>query len=172
MLAPRLLTLSARPFTVSSMLAVLLSFVPLSAAQNPSANRTKAPLTKLDIRSGLWEVTTLIDTDPDGSFAKADVKPRVTLECMTREDFEAGALVDASGPTRQCSSKVTEDTPTLFEQTTLCFGDGRTHTGTTRFESHSPGELQISGHMSDVESGKTTNSAIVFKAKWLGSSCR
>jgi hypothetical protein len=141
----------------------------------------------LDVRMGLWEVTSEtnmggvpgVDTSkmsPQQQAAMAAAmkgamaKPTVLKSCMTREKFvtEGRPVPDQPGTT--CSQTVQTNTAKVLENTMICTGD-RPSRSVSRTEAQSP--TAFTGTVISTSSGRGREMTVTIKmtGKWLGADC-
>jgi len=146
----------------------------------------------LELKTGLWEVTTTVSTSLDLPIpaailekltpeqrarieermkaSKADSgKTTVKRECLTRKDLERG--VPFRPAQKSCSWAVINSTSSQVEMRGYCVDQGVKMEGTLRIEVLSPeaaeGSVQFSTNGENATPGLTST----FKAKWIRPRC-
>lgn len=160
-------------------LALALAFARPAAAQ------------KLDVKMGLWEATTLIQTSgappmdtskltPEqraqmkaamAVATKMAAKPHTFQQCLTKEKMAKGGLFqqDRQG---DCTQTVLSDTATELGVKFACkSGDGETTAGEWHFQAMSPESVKGTGQMTMARGGQSMSASSSITGKWIGESC-
>ena len=142
----------------------------------------------LNVRMGLWEMTSTIDvsgSEPAGvdpskmtpqqkaqmaGAARGMMRPQTTTAttCLTREDFNRKNFMTDTDP--HCRQTLTKNTKTLLEGTIGCTGD-RAMRGTMHFSAPSPTAFSGTIKSKSTERGRTTTTNITMAGKWLAAGC-
>lgn len=143
--------------------------------------------TGLDVKTGLWTVTTTTDIQgsmipaaamaniPPAQRAKIEAamkarsaagpKSHVTKNCVTEKDLQDGAF-RADKEDRECVYKITSQTATRQEGTMVCGGDEK-RTGKIKIEAlsreHVKGQIDIVSERGRV--------AVQLDSQWVGANC-
>ena len=143
----------------------------------------------LDVRMGLWQMTSTVDVDGQTAAGidtskmtpqqKAQMAgamrglmaPRTATatSCLTREDFNRKNFMTDTDP--KCRQTLTKNTKTLLEGTMSCSGD-RAMRGTMHFEASSPTAFSGTIKSRSTERGRTTKTTITMAGKWLAAECK
>ena len=165
------------------------AFALLSACLAAAAAYAQAPALKINL--GAWEVTTAVDlggqlpgidtskmTPEQKARAEAlaqsrpSQSPRVTKTCITKENFQRGAILSNDDPNMKCTQTFASNTPTLLDTTRTCTGDdGVSRTTRTRMEAASSTGLKAAVTNTSIRNGRTINVNVVLTGKWLGADC-
>ena len=140
----------------------------------------------LDVRMGLWEVTSTtdmggvpgVDTSKMSPEQQAQIaavmkgamgKPTVLKSCMTKEKFVTERTpVDQPGTT--CSHTVQTNTAKVLENTMICTGE-RPSKAVSRTEALSPTEFAGTVTSTSTARGREMSVTIKMRGKWLGADC-
>src|SRR5438477_5640403 len=131
----------------------------LSACFMAAVAYAQAPALKLNL--GAWEVSTTVDlggqlpgvdTSKMTPEQKARIEalaqarngqaPRVSKTCITKENFQKGALLSDDDSGLKCTQTIATNTATLFESTRTCTGEGASRTSHARMEASTPTSLK------------------------------
>ena len=150
----------------------------------PMAQRPVRPL--LDVRMGLWEVTSTtdmagipgVDTSKMSPQQKAQMeavmkgvvaKPTVLKSCMTPEKFVTERTpVDQPGTT--CTQSIQTNTAKVLENTMICTGE-RPSKSVSRTEAQSPTAFTGTVTSTSTSRGREMSVTINMTGKWLGADC-
>ena len=144
----------------------------------------------LDVRMGLWEVTSVMKTAGDLPFdtskltpeQKAQIEaamknqmgqPQTTVQknCMTKEKFEKSIFM-ADSPGMTCKQTLTTNTRSTIEGREVCTGtDNTSMTIQMHMDAQSQTAVKGTVKASAVTNGKTITSDGTMTAKWLGADC-
>lgn len=145
---------------------------------------------RLDVRFGLWEITTSTSIqgkvpgmDQPGATPeqqaqmeaamKAMTAPRtdVAKACWTKADLESGEFVksDVSGDP-ECKKTITQDTKNALGMVIECTGDAASK-GTVTIEAPSPTTVKAVMNSSGSQGGQSMTVNLVMTAKWLAATC-
>ena len=140
----------------------------------------------LDVRMGLWEVTSTtdmggvpgVDTSKMTPQQQAQVaammksvvaKPTVLKSCMTREKFVTDRTpVDQPGTT--CQQTIQTNTAKVLENTMICTGE-RPSKSVVRTEAPSPTAFTGTVTSTSTARGREMSVTIKMTGKWLGADC-
>ncbi len=163
------------------------AFALVSAGVAAAVAYAQAPALKINF--GAWEVTTAVDlgglpgvdtskmTPEQKARAEAMAKargsqpPRVTKTCITRENWQRGAILSDDDPSLKCTQTFASNTPALLDTTRTCTGEGVSRTSHTRMEAASSSALKATVNTSSVRNGRTITVNAVVTGKWLGADC-
>lgn len=119
----------------------------------------------LNIKTGLWETTTIItingrQTDPD-----------TDKRCETREKLEKGLDFVMPKGAMQCTQTVLTSTSSKFEIRIACEVNGMKNSGTLNFEAPNPETVRGSTHLTITAGGRTKTMDMNITSRWLGQAC-
>jgi hypothetical protein len=143
----------------------------------------------LDVKMGLWEVTSV--TDIGGQLPAVDTSKlppeqrakieeamkammgahsRVTKSCMTKEKFDKTNFMMTDQPGMACKQTIVANTRSTLDTSVVCTGD-RAMTGQIHIDALS--STSIKGNMKSSTSGQgnTITFNMVMTGKWLGADC-
>jgi hypothetical protein len=162
----------------------------LFAAVVPLAALTVVVLAQspmLDIRMGLWEMSTTTDLGgqmPGMDLSKMPPEQRaqmeaamknmmgrsiVTKSCMTKEKFDrSGFMQDRPGQT--CKQTLVSSTRSSLDAKVVCSGE-RPMTGEMHFESTSATAMKGNIKMTGGEQGRPMQVSVSMTGKWIGADC-
>ncbi len=143
----------------------------------------------LDVKMGLWEVTTVsssagtpqIDTSkmtPEQAArvqaamrgrAAGQPQAHVTKTCMTKEKFAKGAFASNDNP--NCTQKITANTRSSMDATVVCTGE-QPSTSTFHFEASSPTAFTATVKM-NMSGGRADGMKVdvALSGKYIGADC-
>jgi len=148
----------------------------------------------LKLKTGLWEVTTTVTTNPDPPIPAAILdkltpeqrarveermkarkpdpqKATITTQCLTRQELERGVPFRLAQ--KSCRWTAIDSTSNKVEMRGYCVDQGVKTEGTLRVEALSP--EQVEGSMQLLKNGNNASPASTptstFKAKWIGPLC-
>ncbi len=141
----------------------------------------------LDVRMGLWEVSTTtqvggqmpdVDTSKMTPEQKARVeemmkgvmsgRTNVTKTCMTREKLEKQSFMDSDR--HNCKQTMNTNTHTVLDSTVTCTGENAM-TAEMRIEAASPTSIKGVVKSENSMRGRTMNVNINLTGRWLGADC-
>lgn len=149
-------------------------------------------VTPLNIKTGLWEVTTTTAPTEDVMLPaallekltpeqrarveermkarKADPqKTTTTKQCLTRQELNRGLPFRQAG--KSCTWTALTSTSSEVEMRGECVDQGVKTEGTLRIEALGPEQAQGSVQFSTKGDNATPRFTSTFKAKWIGSVC-
>ncbi len=132
----------------------------LVALSIPVVVAAQAPL--LDIRAGLWEVTSVV------SIGGTSAPPAVSRSCMTGAESLDRPATQQPGTT--CTQTIQTNTRSVLANTMTCTGE-RPSTAVARTEVQSPTAFTGTVTSTTTMGGRTTNVTIDMVGKWLGAAC-
>ena len=143
----------------------------------------------LDVKMGLWEVSTTVDMggqtpQVDTSKMTPEQKARmeevmkgmmgthtsVTKSCMTREKFEKQAFMNSNERGQTCKQAITTNTRSTLESTITCTGE-HSMTAQMHVEALSPTSVKATMKSANAMRGGTMNVNVTMTGKWLGADC-
>ena len=143
----------------------------------------------LDIRMGLWEITSTteiggqmpaVDTSKMTPEQKAKVEAAikgmlgtrsdVVKTCMTKEKLDKSVLMMENQPGVTCKQTLTTNTRTSLDATITCAGE-RSMTGQMHVDAPSPTSIKGNIKSSSSEQGRTMTVNVAMTGKWLGADC-
>jgi len=143
----------------------------------------------LDIKMGLWEVTTTttiggltstLDTSkmPPAQAAqmeaalKSATAPRTETSqtCMTKEKFEKDGFLMEPTPGVTCKTTPSTNTKTAYAAKVECTG-ARAMSGEVQVATDSSSAFKAAMKMASAEGGRTINVDIAMTGKWIGAAC-
>lgn len=161
---------------LKQLLVISVAAAGLAAAQSPN----------LDVKLGLWEITTVtkgagmpaMDTSKMPPEARARVEammkargahagtPHTTRNCVTKEKLQKNTMFDSDQVRESCKRTVITNTRSVVEMKVECTDEKYPTTAIAHFEmaSHESmkGNIKLSG---------AVNTEIDLTGKWLGESC-
>jgi len=171
-----------RPLGPALLVSFGLAFVMLQPASAGNPN--------LNVRTGLWEMTTVAQTSgappvdlsnltPEqrakveammGSIMKSAAMPHTIHTCVTQEKLAKSPFedLDKGGA---CKRTIVAASATALDVRFECTQERQTTSGEWRFEAATPELLKGSGHMTIERAGKKMESTSSVTAKWVGASC-
>lgn len=166
--------------------ACVWSLTAVFSASIAAVGLAQAPA--LDVRMGLWEVSSTTDVGGQGlqvDTSKMTPEQRaqmeqamkgmmgahtnVTKSCMTREKFEKQAFMnDERG--RACKQTIVTNTRSAMESTITCTGE---HPMNAQMHIDAPSPTAIKGTIKSTTTmrGGTMNVNMTLTGKWLGADC-
>ncbi len=160
-----------------------------SAAALVLAVPRPAAAQKIDVRLGLWEMTTVVDINGALPFdtskltpeqqakmaaAMAGMKknmaqPHVMKSCLTKEKLAQSML--GQNHADACKPTVITDTSTEYAVKFACDGGQGMESGEWHFVALTPTNVKGTGQMTFSQGGQKTTSTSNMTAKWLSDSC-
>ncbi len=148
---------------------------------------------RLNVRTGLWEVTTTIHNQghmpiPAAMLERMTPEQRARMEerlkaqpadrsrtithknCLTEQDMQKGDLF-SSNPNKECTEHVVNSTSTAAEIQMSCKGEGLQGNGTVKIKVLNPENVEGSSHVTATGNGQTLNTDSTFTAKWVSANC-
>lgn len=148
---------------------------------------------RLNVRTGLWEVTTTIHNQghmpiPAAMLERMTPEQRARMEerlkaqpadrsrtithknCLTEQDMQKGDLF-STNPNKECTEHVVNSTPTAAEIQMSCKGEGLQGNGTVKIKVLNPENVEGSSHVTATGNGQTLNTDSTFTAKWVSANC-
>jgi hypothetical protein len=144
---------------------------------------------QLDVRLGLWEVTTVtnlggappaMDTSkmtPEQQARMNDAMKQMMGEhrntensCITQDDLNKANFMPAEADAQNCRQTVTLNTKTALESSFTCTG-GQPMTGKMHIEAPTPTAMNATMDMSAGQSGRAMTMTIKMTGKWLKAEC-
>jgi hypothetical protein len=119
----------------------------------------------LDIKMGLWEMTTTTTLA-----AGMPARTATSQECMTKEKFEKDPFTMQPVPGVTCKNTVKTNTKTVYETTVACTGD-RVMNGEVHIETQSSEAYKATMKMTTAMQGQSMAVTIGMTGKWLGAAC-
>lgn len=165
-------------------LMLLASATLLLALPRPAAAQ------KIDVKLGLWEMTSTVQTsgappmdtskmtpEQQAQMAaamegakKAMGRPHTVKSCLTKEKLSKGLFQEKQD--NSCKHTVLTDTSTELGVKFVCGGSGgETTTGEWHFQAMTPESVKGTGQMTMGRGGQTMNATSSMTAKWIGESC-
>ncbi len=160
--------------------AVSLSVAAVAVADAPA----------LDVKMGLWEVTTSMqiagqmpafDTSKLTPEQKAQVEKmmqsmmaahtRMTQMCMTQEKFEQSTFLMDDDSGAKCKQTLTTNSKSTLDSTVECSG-ARTTTARMHIDARSPTSVEGTIDTVGTDQGKSITVAMKLTGKWLGADCK
>jgi hypothetical protein len=142
----------------------------------------------LDIKMGLWELTTTANvggrmptvdtskmTPEQKARAEAAMKSmsgphtRVAKTCMTREKFNRSNFLTNQEP-GTCKQTVSTNTRTALDANVVCTGE-RAMSGQFHMDAPSPTSFKGTMKSSSTQEGKTMTVDMTMAGKWLSAEC-
>jgi len=142
---------------------------------------------KLNVRMGLWEVTTTmniggempaIDTSKMTPQQKAQMEQAMksmmgahtntNTSCISQENFNAASFM--GNDEKNCKQTVTTNTPSALEANVACTGDNPM-TATMHIDALSPTAIKATFTSANTERGKTMSLNGTFTGKWVKADC-
>lgn len=158
---------------------LFLSFAVAAFAQTPA----------LDVKMGLWEITSVtdmggqmpaIDTSKMPPAQRAQMEAmlkgmmgqhtNVTKTCMTREKFDQSNFMMSDQPGMTCKQTITTNTRSTLDASVLCTGE-RSMTGQMHMDALSPTAMKAAMKMATTDQGRTMNIDMTMTGKWLAADC-
>jgi hypothetical protein len=186
-------TLLTKPWAESSRRdemrkAVLLGSLYLWAPVILAAGEVKP----LDIKVGLWEVTTTVTTSgqmplPPDLMSKLTPEQRSKMEermkaqsggksktttrkeCITKEKLQEGTAFGEEK--KSCTRNVITSTSSKTDMRVECTEQGIKTDGTFQVEALSAESVKGSAHVKTFDSGHTMNVNSTYAGKWIGGTC-
>ena len=141
----------------------------------------------LDIKSGLWETTTVANVDMGGMPAmdtsqmtpqqKAKMEEAMKIagaqhtdtqrRCVTRDDISKSMFPSAQ---EGCKDAVTANTKTMLDVTRTCTG-AHNETSKVHMEAISPESTKGTISSTSQQGGRTQKMNISFTSKWVAADC-
>lgn len=148
---------------------------------------------RLNVRTGLWEVTTTIHNQghmpiPAAMLERMTPEQRARMEerlkaqpadrsrtithknCLTEQDMQKGDLF-STNPNKECTEHVVNSTSTAAEIQMSCKGEGLQGNGTVKIKVLNPENVEGSSHVTATGNGQTLNTDSTFTAKWVSANC-
>jgi hypothetical protein len=142
---------------------------------------------KLDVRMGLWEITSTVDVDgrmPGIDTSRMTPQQRAemaaamrgseaphttsTASCITREDFDRRNFVVTQD--RNCRQTITTNTTTRLDATIRCAAD-RAATGRLHIEATTPTAYTGTITTTAMEHGRRTTTTVTMSGRWVAADC-
>ncbi len=150
-------------------------------------------LQRLDVKTGLWEVTKTIHNEghipiPEAMLERLTPEQRARMEarlkaqpadrsrtitersCVTEQDMQKGNLF-SSNPNKECTEHIVNSTSTSAEIQMVCKGEGIQGNGTVKIKVLNPEKVEGSSHITATGNGQTLNTDSTFSAKWVSATC-
>ena len=143
----------------------------------------------LDVRMGLWEITSTTEMGgqmPQVDTSKMPPEQRARMEeamkgmmgahttvnksCMTREKFEKESFMNSERPGLTCTQKIVTNTRTAMESIISCTGQ-QTMSAQMRIDALSPTSVKGTIKSASTMRGGAVNVNIALTGKWLGPDC-
>jgi hypothetical protein len=165
------------PYAIVAVFALALALPRPAAAQ------------KMDVRLGLWEMSTTVQMsgEPPVDTSKMTPEQRAQMEaalaatkgimarphtiksCLTKEKLSKGFLQEKQ---ESCKHTVLTDTSTELGVSFVCTAnDGETTTGEWHFQAISRESVKGTGKMTMSKGGQSMTGASSMTAKWVGDAC-
>jgi len=143
----------------------------------------------LDVKMGLWEMTSSIDmggqmpamdtskmTPDQRAKIEAAMKgmmgghTNVTKSCMTKEKFDRSSFMIQDRPGMTCQQTFTTNTRSTLDGTVSCTGE---HSMTVQMhaEALSSESVKVDVKSTSTDRGRTMNVNAAMMGKWLGADC-
>ena len=143
---------------------------------------------QLNVRTGLWEITTVMKMG--GDMPKMDLSQvppaqRAQMEammkqmmsdrtdtsksCVTAEDLKDGSFM-TGGDDVQCQQVIAVNTRTALESTVTCKGE-RAMTGKLRVDAPTPTAMNAKMNATSTDDGRTMTIDMTMTGKWLAADC-
>ena len=153
------------------------------------ALRADDAITPLDVKTGLWESTTIMNmgglppipqevldrmtpeqkAQIDAAMKAQQGKPITTKHCVTKEELTRKDLFDEGN--KNCTRSVSTSTSSKLVMNIECVNQGVTMKGTIRLDVNSSESVTAKTEMVATGNGRTMNMNSVITAKYLGSAC-
>ncbi len=150
-------------------------------------------LQRLNVKTGLWEVTTTINRQghtpiPAALLDRLTPEQRARMEarlkaqpdqhtstithqdCVTEEDLQKMSAF-SKNPNFECTQKVLSSTSTVAEVHMDCQGEGIKANGTMRLQALSSENVKGSVKMTAIGNGQTMNTDSEFTSRWVSATC-
>jgi len=150
-------------------------------------------LQRLNVKTGLWENTTTINTQgqmpiPSEMLDKLTPEQRARMEarmkaqpnershaitekhCVTEKDLNDGKVF-SSKPNQECTQQLVSSTATSAEIHMACEGEGIKGSGTVKIQVIDPEHVKGSTQIHAAGNGQTIDTQSTFTSKWLGADC-
>lgn len=146
----------------------------------------QGPAPKVNIKMGLWELTTVMQMSGDAPMPdmskmtpeqQAQMKaamgsmmaPRTTTNqtCMTKEKFEKGQFDES----KDCTHTITTNTASVLEMAVTCKQDQGVSKGTMHMEAPTSSTMKGTFTGAATMQGKTMKMNGTMTGKWLGADC-
>lgn len=144
----------------------------------------------LDVRLGLWEVTTVsqmggdmpamdLGQMPPAQRAQIEAAMKAAMaqhtdtsqECITKEDLDSASfMMQEDDDSMKCKQAFTANTKTRLESNVTCTGE-RSATGHLRLDAATPTTMKAAMDMTSTEGGKTMKMSVNMTGKWLKADC-
>jgi Protein of unknown function (DUF3617) len=143
---------------------------------------------QLNVRTGLWEITTVMKMGgdmPKIDFSQMPAAQRAQMEavmkammnertetsksCVTAEDLKDGSFMTGDDDLK-CQQAITVNTRTALESTVTCTGE-RTMTGKLRVDAPAPTTMNAKMNATTTEDGQTMTIDLAMTGKWLAADC-
>ncbi len=171
----------SRSFVRALLVAFGLAIAILSSAsaQHP----------KLNVKLGLWEATTVVQTSGTMPFdtsglteeqrarmagAMANMQKQMSMPhtiktCVTEEKLEKDPFENKNH--KSCKDTVVSSSTTAYDVKFECDEGGETQSGEWRFEAENPEMVKGTGQMTFERDGHKMTSNTSMTAKWVGAEC-
>ena len=153
------------------------------------ALRADDSITPLDVKTGLWESTTIMNMgglppipqevlDRMTPEQKAQIeaaikaqqgKPVTTKHCLTKDDLNRKDLFEEGA--KNCTRSVLTSTSSKLVMNIECVTDNMKTTGTVHLDVNSSENVTAKVEMVATGNGRTMNMSSVITAKYLGAAC-
>ena len=147
----------------------------------------QAPAPALDVKMGLWEITSTVNLGGQMPFDTSKLAPEqkaqmeaamkgamgahtsVEKTCMTKEKFEKSSFMTTT-PGMNCKQTISTNTRSMLEASVACTGSGEM---TMQMHLEAESSTAVKGTMKGTASaaGKTLTSDGTMSGKWLGADC-
>jgi uncharacterized protein DUF3617 len=141
----------------------------------------------LDVKMGLWEVTTAVDINgqmPGVDTSKMTPEQKARMEaamqgltgahavksCMTKEKFDRSNFMTMDQPGMTCKQTITTNTRTTLEASVVCTGAG-SRTSQIHLDALSSTSFKGYAKSSNAEQGRSMTVNVAMTGKWLGADC-
>jgi hypothetical protein len=146
---------------------------------------------KLDVKMGLWEATTLVQTSgmppmdtstltpqqraqleaATAAAGKMAARPHVVKECLTKEKMAKGGLFQQDKQDNCTHTVLTDTAAELGVKFSCSAGDGETTSGEWHFQATSPESVKGTGQMTMARGAQSMKASTSVTAKWISASC-
>jgi len=158
-----------------------------------AAAAASAPAAALDVKPGLWETTSRVQSHGQFPISEAELKkltpqqraalaqmearsnePRthVYKSCLKKEDLEKDKTAFLAGkPGMKCTSKLSKDTSTSIAGTRHCTGGSSEESENFAFQARDREHVTGTVAVTLREGGRAMSSKGNLSSRWLGASC-
>jgi Protein of unknown function (DUF3617) len=153
------------------------------------ALRADGDITPLDVKTGLWESTTVMNmgglppipqemldkmtpeqkAQLDAAMKAQQGKPTITKHCVTKEDLNKKDLFDEGN--KNCTRTIATSSSRKLVMNMECVNENMKTTGTIHLEASDSENVTGKVDMAATGNGRTMNLSSVITAKYLGSAC-